>query len=100
MKYTFKLKEPNSQKETLILFSCFFKDENKKFIFSTGEKIHPNNWDAVGKFPYINGKNKSKFAESIKMQLNRYSDLMLETESLYKRILRLNLLNPNFLMLT
>jgi integrase len=86
MKYTFKLKEPNSDKETLILFSCFFKDENKKFIFSTGEKINPKNWDASNKFPYINGSKKSKFAESIKMQLNRYSDLMLETESLYKRI--------------
>ena len=86
MKYTFKLKEPNSDKDTLILFSCFFKDENKKFIFSTGEKINPKNWDAENKFPYTIGKNKSKFAESIKMQLNRYSDLMLETESLYKRI--------------
>jgi integrase len=86
MKYTFKLKEPNSAKDTLILFSCFFKDENKKFIFSTGEKINPNNWDTLNKFPFVNGKNKSKFAESIKMQLNRYSDLMLETESLYKRI--------------
>jgi integrase len=86
MKYTFKLKEPNSEKESLILFSCFFKDENKKFIFSTGEKINPKNWDSENKFPYTNGKNKSKFAESIKMQLNRYSDLMLKTESLYKRI--------------
>jgi len=86
MKYTFKLKEPNSDKETLILFSCFFKNENKKFIFSTGEKIHPKNWDAFSKFPFMNGRDKSKFAESIKMQLNRFSDLMLETESLYKRI--------------
>ena len=86
MKYTFKLKEPNSKKETLILFACEFKAENKKFIFSTGEKINPSNWDKANKFPYINGKDKAKFAESIKMQLNRYSDLFLETESLYKRI--------------
>jgi integrase len=86
MKYTFKLKEPNSKKDTLILFSCFFKNEHKKFIFSTGEKINPINWDKSNKFPFMNGANKSKFAESIKMQLNRYSDLMLETESLYKRI--------------
>lgn len=90
MKYSFKLKEPNLDKDTLILFSCYFKDENKKFIFSTGEKINPNNWDFVNKFPFTSGKNKAKFAESIKMQLNRYSDLLLETESLYKRI------NENF----
>ncbi|MDD2819723.1 MAG: tyrosine-type recombinase/integrase [Flavobacterium sp.] len=86
MKYTFKLKEPNSEKDTLILFSCFFKDENKKFIYSTGEKINPKNFDFKNKFPFTNGTNKSKFAEGIKMQLNRYSDLMLETESQYKKI--------------
>jgi hypothetical protein len=44
MKYTFNLKEPKSDKETLILFSCYFKNENKKFVFSTGEKIIPENW--------------------------------------------------------
>ncbi|MGL2963599.1 tyrosine-type recombinase/integrase [Flavobacterium sp. RSB2_4_14] len=86
MKYSFKLKEPNSKNETLILFSCFFKNEQKKFIFSTGEKINPINWDKENKTPFTSGKNKSKFAESIKMQMNRYSNLMLETESLYKRI--------------
>jgi integrase len=86
MKYTFKLKEPNSEKETLILFACEFKSENKKFIYSTGEKINPINWDKENKFPLINGKNKSKFAESIKIQLNRYSDLLNEKESQYKNI--------------
>ena len=86
MKYTFKLKEPKSEKETSILFSCFFKDENKKFIYSTGENILPINFDFQNKFPFTSGKNKSKFAEGIKMQLNRYSDLMLETESQYKKM--------------
>lgn len=86
MKYTFKLKEPKADKETLILFSCFFKDENKKFIYSTGEKIHPNNWDTKNKFPFLNGKNKAPFLESIKIQLNRYSDLMQITESERKKI--------------
>ncbi|GGF24336.1 tyrosine-type recombinase/integrase [Flavobacterium limi] len=86
MKYTFNLKEPKIDKETLILFSCYFKTENKKFVFSTGEKILPENWDFENRLPFINGKKKSKFAQSIKLQLNRYSDLFLETESLYKRI--------------
>lgn len=86
MKYTFKLKEPRADKETLILFSCFFKDEDKKFIYSTGEKIHPTNWDAKNKFPFLNGKFKAEFLESIKMQLNRYSDLMQRTESERKKI--------------
>lgn len=86
MKYTFNLKEPKSENETLILFSCYFKEENKKFVYSAGEKIIPKNWDFENRFLYTNGKNKSKFSESIKKQLNRYSDLFLETESLYKRI--------------
>ena len=86
MKYTFKLKEPKSDKETLILFSCYFKDENKKFIYSTGEKIHPKYWDTVNKFPFMNGKNKAEFSESIKIQLDRYSKLMTTTESERKKI--------------
>ncbi|WP_269684806.1 hypothetical protein [Flavobacterium lacustre] len=85
MKYTFNLKEPKSENETLILFSCFFKEENKKFVYSAGEKIIPKNWDFENRFVYTSGKNKSKFSESIKKQLNRYSDLFLETESLYKK---------------
>jgi integrase len=86
MKYTFKLKEPKSEKETLIYFTCFFKNETKKFIYSTGEKINPINWDFVNKFPFSNGKNKSKFSDTTIKQLNRYSDLLLELESNYKRM--------------
>jgi integrase len=86
MKYTFKLKEPSSKKETLILFCCEFKAENKRFVFSTGENIHPNNWDAKNKYLTSNGKNKAKNFETLKMQLNRYSDLFNETESLYLKI--------------
>lgn len=86
MKYTFKLKAPNSDKETLILFTCSFKEENKKFVYSTGEKINPNSFDFSNKFPFASGKNRAKNFETIKSQLNRYSDLYLETISLYKRI--------------
>ena len=86
MKYTFSLKQPDADKDTLIYFTCYFNKENKRFIFSTGESIHPENWDFENKFPYMIGKKKSKFAESIKMQLDRHSNLFNETESLYKRI--------------
>ncbi len=81
MNYTFKLKEPKSDKETLILFSCFFKDENKKFIYSTGEKINPKYWDVQNKYPYKNGKHKAENVKSIMMQLDRYSKIMQETEA-------------------
>ncbi len=85
MKYTFFLKEPNGEKDTLILFSCYFKSENRKFVYSTGEVINPSSWDKHTRQP-MTGKAKAKFADSIRKQLNRYSDLFLESESLYKRI--------------
>ena len=52
MKYTFYLKEPKSLNESLIFFSCYFKEEKKKFIYSTGEKIQPSSWDFENKFIY------------------------------------------------
>lgn len=86
MKYTFQLKEPNSASESLIYFVAYFKEENKKFKYSTGEKIEPVHWDFANKFPRTQGKHKSIVANSIKQQLSRYSDLYIETMSLYKRI--------------
>jgi integrase len=86
MKYTFFLKEPKSEKETLILFSCYFKKENKKFVYSTGENIIPANWDKKNKFPYLKGKEKSPVAEGLKLQLNRYSDLYLKLINQYKMV--------------
>ena len=77
MKYTFYLKEPNSEKDTLIMFSCYFKSENKKFVYSTGENINPIHWDKEARQPKKKGKHKSLFADSIKIQLNHYQDFFL-----------------------
>jgi len=73
MTSTFYLKSPNSETETLILFSCYFKQEGKKFVYSTGEKIKPKEWDQNFRRPISRGKNKCKFANSINGQLGRYS---------------------------
>lgn len=86
MKYTFKLKEPKKDEKTLILFCSEFKAENKRFVYSTGESIHPKNWDSKNKFPIANGKAKPADFETLKTQLNRYSDLFIENVGLYKRI--------------
>lgn len=83
MKYTFKLKEPNGSKDTLILFACEFKEENKKFIYSTGESINPKHWDKKSKFPNSTGKAISPLSKSIKIQLDRFSSVFLETENRY-----------------
>jgi site-specific recombinase XerD len=84
MKYSFFLKEPKGEKDTLILFSSYFKKEGKKFVYSTGENIKPSNWDKINKFPIQKGKDKSPDYESIKSQLNRYSDLFLQLVNRYK----------------
>ncbi|MCD2259586.1 tyrosine-type recombinase/integrase [Psychroserpens luteolus] len=86
MRSTFNLKEPNADKETLILFSAYFKDEGRKFVYSTGETIHPDEWDFVNKQPNdlngrTNGANKHRV---IKRQLDRYSNFFSDTIQNYK----------------
>jgi len=74
MTSTFFLKQPKSNKETLILFSCYFKYEGKKFVYSTGEKIKPIHWDFENNEPIKSGKNKAKESKSKETQLNRYTN--------------------------
>ncbi|RXM40430.1 integrase [Chryseobacterium sp. CH21] len=88
MNYTFKLKQPNGTKETLIYFRSFFNSENKNFIYSTGEKIKPNEWDFEGRQPNdLNGRTKrAEIHRSVKMQLDRYSSYFTEIVNRYKNI--------------
>lgn len=72
MTSTFYLKEPKSNKESLIYFSCYFKEEGKKFVYSTGENIAPSHWDQKNKMPNMRGANKAINRGSIKTQLGRY----------------------------
>jgi len=83
MKCTFFLKQPWNNRKTgvlknekcLILFTCYFKNEEKKFVYSTGEKISPENWDFEKKCPVGKGKKRSVHYSSINTQLNRYENL-------------------------
>lgn len=101
MNYTFKLKEPNSTKETLIYFRSFFNNESKNFIYSTGEKIKPNEWDFESRQPNdLNGRTKrAEIHRSVKMQLDRYSSYFIEIVNRYKNIneeLTVNILKQRF----
>ena len=71
MKHTYYLKHPKSLEETLILFSCYFKYENKKFVYSTGEKIIPAYWSFDENRPKLKGSKKSPNASGINLQLTR-----------------------------
>ncbi|GAA0750180.1 tyrosine-type recombinase/integrase [Gaetbulibacter jejuensis] len=84
MKHTFFLKKPKSKENTLIFFSCFFKKEGKKFVYSTGEVIHPKYWNKTTKLPYRSGSNAANNASSILMQLNRYTEEFNKIVERYK----------------
>lgn len=74
MKYTFNLRKPKSDKETLILFSCYFNDEKKKFVYSTQTSILPEHWDFINKCPKKTGKNTSHDKVNIAKKLREFED--------------------------
>ena len=86
MRSTFNIKEPNKDKESLILFSAYFKDEGRKFVYSTGEVIHPNEWDFDNRQPkHLNGRTeKANKHRGVKRQLDRYSNFFSDTIQNYK----------------
>ena len=83
---TFYLRKPNENKETLILFSAYFKNESKKFVYSTGETIHPSEWDSKNRMPNnLNGRTaKANNQRAIKMQLDRYTNFFSSIVDRYK----------------
>ena len=88
MNSSFRLKYPKENKETLIYFTASFKNEGKTFIYSTGEKIHPKDWDFKNKRPN-NLSGRKKDAENRRIidgQLSRYKDYFIEITNLHKSI--------------
>ena len=71
----FKLKTPNSKKQSLILFYANLKN-GERFVYSTGERIHPQYWDKRNQYPK---KSKAKDEQItynlISGQLDRYTKL-------------------------
>ena len=74
MKQTFFLRKPKDTKETLILFSCYFKNEQKQFVYSTRQSILPSHWDPENKKPNNKGKNIAIDQKNISSILNKYTD--------------------------
>ena len=85
MKSSFHLKNPKADKESLIYFSAYFKNEGKKLIYSTGETINPNEWDFENRMPNdLKGRSaRSEKHRAINIQLNRYSGFYIKIMSLY-----------------
>lgn len=89
MTHSFYLKDPQNRtgkNPTLILFTCHFNREKKKFVYSTGEKISPINWNFEENRPKLKGSIRDSNSGSIKTQLDRYSNKFNELEGLFTKI--------------
>jgi len=81
MTSTFFLRKPKWTKNTLILFSCYFKEEGRKFVYSTEESILPAHWDFKNRRPVVRGIKKAANRGMIKRQLERYEACFNQTRS-------------------
>jgi integrase len=85
MKSSFHLKNPKGDKESLIYFSAYFKNESKKLIYSTGETITPKEWNFKNRMPNdLSGRTtRADNHRAINMQLNRYTDFYIKIINRY-----------------
>ena len=85
MKSSFHLKNPKGDKEALIYFSAYFKNESKKLIYSTGETITPKEWNFKNRMPNdLSGRTtRADNHRTINMQLNRYTDFYIKIINRY-----------------
>lgn len=85
MRSTFNLKDSSKDGETLIYLKAYFKNEGKKFVYSTGESINPNEWDFENRQPNnLTGRTqKADRQRKIKSQLDRYSNFFSSITDLY-----------------
>lgn len=81
MKHTFYLRKPKDENETLILFSCYFNDEKKQFVYSTRQSILPLHWDFKNNQPNNKGKNIAQNHLEIKRTLNQFVDEFYSLQS-------------------
>ncbi len=88
MNHSFVLNESSKDGETLILFSVYVKTEGRKFIFSTGEKIHPSEWDFENRQPNkVNGRGaEAQRHRNINSQLQRYPAALDDIVANYKLV--------------
>ena len=81
MKYSFHLRKPKSETETLILFSCYFNQEKKKFVYSTQKAILPKYWNFDAKRPNKVGKNVSENQAAISKRIRDFEDAFHKIKS-------------------
>ncbi|APG66320.1 integrase [Tenacibaculum todarodis] len=86
MTTTFNLKDKNKDGATLIYLKAYFKNEGKRFVYSTGETIHPKEWDFENRQPKnLTGRtSKAETHRTIKRQIDRYASLFIRVTEIFK----------------
>ena len=86
----FYLKEPKSTKDTLIYLIFYVKADKQNFKYSTGQKIHPENWDFQNRFPKVKRGGIGQKNKHISDILGQYKKTLENTikdhESTNKRL--------------
>ena len=79
----FYLKEPNSNKETIILLKYYVSNSKKYFQISTKLSINPNNWNFKSRSPIIKRGLASVESRQLTHQLNKLDELLQSTINKY-----------------
>lgn len=72
----FFLKEPGVNKETIIYLIYHLKNEGKNFKYSTGQKIHPDQWDGKNRMPLNRRGEQGLVNKHVSIILNKYSSFL------------------------
>lgn len=73
----FYLKEPNNDKETIIIIQYYIADEKKNFKYSTGEVIHPSDWDFSARAPKNKKGQDGARLRKITTYIMQYNDFLV-----------------------
>ena len=80
----FYLKEPNGDKDTIIIIQYYVKDEKKLFKYSTGETINSNDWDFSARMPKSRKGSEGVRLRKITTYIMQYHDFLITLIDNYK----------------
>ena len=93
----FFLKEPKSNKATLIYLIYYLKSEGKNFKYSTGQKVHPGDWNFEDRMPKSKRGAGGVISRHLSTVLSQYStclddvikDCEKENKALHREFLKI-----------
>ena len=80
----FYLKEPNGDKDTIIIIQYYIAEEKKLFKYSTGEVISPNDWDFNARMPKSRKGAEGVRLRKIATHIMQYNDFLVTLIDNYK----------------